>query len=93
VRSVVSVVLLTAAVALALPVGPLASASPASALMVTQPALRIGSGGPVVVQLQHWLTTLHYDVGPIDGSFDVSTGKASTPTPVGNFSISRRVNA
>jgi putative peptidoglycan binding protein/L,D-transpeptidase-like protein len=159
-RSIVSVVLLTAAIALALPIGPLASASPASALMVTQPTLRIGSKGPTVVQLQRRLTTLHYDVGPIDGSFgsqtfhgvvafqkvnglvrdgivgprtwaalsrpvtlrprrslsstsfevnltrqvgflarqgavlriyDVSTGKASTPTPVGNFSIYRRV--
>jgi hypothetical protein len=155
-------VLLAAAVALALPAGPVVAASPASALMITtQPLLRIGSRGPAVVQLQRRLATLHYDVGPIDGGFgaqtfhavvafqkvnglvrdgivgprtwyalahpviprprrwlsasslevnvtrqvvylarqgvvlrilDASTGKASTPTPLGNFSIQRRID-
>jgi N-acetylmuramoyl-L-alanine amidase len=161
-RSVVGVVVLTAAIAMALPVGPLASASPANALMVTsQPVLRTGSRGPAVVQLQRRLATLHYDFGSVDGVFgastfhgvvafqkvnglardgivgsrtwaalsrpvipkprrwlsgtsvevnltrqvvylarqgvvlriiDASSGKASTPTPVGNFSITRRVD-
>lgn len=161
-RSVASVVLLAAAVALALPAGPVVPASPASALMITtQPLLQLGSRGPAVVRLQHRLATLHYDVGPIDGIFgsstyhgvvafqkvnglvrdgivgprtwaalahpviprprrwlsgsslevnltrqvvylarqgvvlrilDASTGKASTPTPTGNFSVYRRID-
>ena len=42
-------------------------------MITTQPLLRIGSRGPSVVQLQHRLATLHYDVGPIDGSFGSQT--------------------
>jgi N-acetylmuramoyl-L-alanine amidase len=161
-RSVMGVVVLAVAVAMVLPAGPVAHASPASALMITtQPVLRIGSRGPAVIQLQHRLATLHYDVGSIDGVFgsqtfhgvvafqkvnglvrdgivgprtwyalahpviprprrwlsssslevnltrqvvylarqgvvlrilDASSGKASTPTPTGNFSIIRRID-
>lgn len=67
-RSVMGVVVLAVAVAMVLPAGPVAHASPASALMITtQLVLRIGSRGPAVIQLQHRLATLHYDVGSIDG--------------------------
>jgi N-acetylmuramoyl-L-alanine amidase len=140
----------------------LPAAPPARAMVATsQPVLRLGSHGAAVVQLQRRLATLHYDLGPIDGSFgsqtfhgvvafqkvnglgrdgivgprtwaaldrpviprprrwlsasslevnvtrqvvylarqgvvlrilDASTGKASTPTPLGNFSILRRID-
>jgi lipoprotein-anchoring transpeptidase ErfK/SrfK len=158
-RRVVGVILLAA---LALPIAPAIPVSLASARMTSaQPVLRLGSHGAAVVQLQRRLATLHYDVGPIDGSFgsqtyhgvvafqkvngltrdgivgprtwaalarpviprprrwlsvsslevnltrqvvylarqgvvlrilDASTGKASTPTPLGRFSIQRRID-
>jgi lipoprotein-anchoring transpeptidase ErfK/SrfK len=172
-RHAMGLTVLTAAGSLALPAGtaaagqaapqlrPALAAAPASAMMITQPVLRLGSSGPAVVQLQRRLATLHYDVGPIDGGFgsqtfhavvafqkvnglvrdgivgsrtwaalarpviprprrwlsasslevnvtrqvvylarqgvvlrilDASTGKASTPTPLGNFSIQRRID-
>jgi N-acetylmuramoyl-L-alanine amidase len=136
---------------------------PANATLATtaNPVLRTGSHGAAVVRLQRRLTALHYDVGPIDGSFgpqtfhgvvafqkvnglsrdgivgprtwaalahpvvprprrtlsstslevnlsrqvvylarngvvlrimDASTGKASTPTPLGRFTIQRRID-
>jgi N-acetylmuramoyl-L-alanine amidase len=172
-RHAMGLTVLTAAGSLALPAGtaaagqaapqprPALAAAPASATMITQPVLRLGSSGPAVVQLQRRLATLHYDVGPIDGGFgsqtfhavvafqkvnglvrdgivgsrtwaalarpviprprrwlsasslevnvtrqvvylarqgvvlrvlDASTGKASTPTPLGSFSIQRRID-
>jgi hypothetical protein len=169
-----SVVVLATAGSLALPTGAAladqtqrqselaVTAAPARAMLaITQPVLRLGSYGAAVLQLQRRLSTLHYDVGPIDGSFgsqtyhgvvafqkvnglvrdgivgsrtwaalanpviprprrwlsssslevnvtrqvvylarqgavlrilDASTGKASTPTPLGRFSILRRID-
>jgi peptidoglycan hydrolase-like protein with peptidoglycan-binding domain len=159
---IMAVVLLATVAALALPTGTAVAVSPTSALAATaQPLLRTGSRGAAVVSLQRRLTTLHYDVGPIDGVFgystyhgvvafqkvnglvrdgivgprtwaalaspviprprrwrsgsslevnltrqvvylarqgvvlrilDASTGKATTPTPTGNFSIYRRID-
>lgn len=159
----VMVIVLAAMVAvLVLPTGPAVAVSPQSALTATaQPTLRTGSKGAAVVYLQRRLATLHYDVGPIDGTFgystyhgvvafqkvnglvrdgivgprtwaalarpviprprrwhsgsslevnltkqvvylarrgvvlrilDASTGRATTPTPTGNFSIYRRID-
>ena len=80
-RSVMGVVVLAVAVAMVLPAGPVAHASPASALMITtQPLLRIGSRDPAVIQLQHRLATLHYDVGSIDGVFGSQTFQAWSPS-------------
>jgi N-acetylmuramoyl-L-alanine amidase len=41
--------------------------------VASRPTLRYGSRGTHVVYLQQRLTGLHYDVGPIDGSFGSST--------------------
>ena len=164
-RLALGVLALAGAMVLALPAGiataaPAAGSAPALAATV-QPVLRLGSRGTAVIQLQRRLTALHYDVGPVDGSFgsqtlhgviafqkvnslvrdgivgprtwaalahpviphprrwlssssvevnltrqvvylarqgvvlrilDSSTGKASTPTPTGRFSIVRRIN-
>ncbi|HEY2947474.1 MAG TPA: L,D-transpeptidase family protein [Micromonosporaceae bacterium] len=38
-----------------------------------RPVLRLGSRGSAVTMLQQRLTTLHYDVGPIDGDFGSQT--------------------
>ncbi|MBI4941205.1 MAG: murein L,D-transpeptidase [Actinobacteria bacterium] len=38
-----------------------------------RPTVRLGSHGAAVVALQDRLTTLHYDVGPVDGDFGRST--------------------
>jgi N-acetylmuramoyl-L-alanine amidase len=159
---IMAVVLLATVAALILPTGPAVAVSPTSALAATaQPTLRLGSRGAAVVSLQRRLTTLRYDVGPIDGVFgsstfhgvvafqkvnglvrdgivgprtwyalahpviprprrwlsvsslevnlsrqvvylarrgvvlrilDASSGKASTPTPTGNFAIVRRID-
>jgi hypothetical protein len=67
-----SVILLATVAALALPTGPAIAATPASAV-AAQPSLRLGSRGAAVVYLQRRLTTLRYDVGPIDGSLGYST--------------------
>ncbi len=161
-RRAMCVLVLATAGSLALPPGAALAAAPRMAMLaITQPTLRLGSTGTAVVQLQRRLTTLHYDVGPIDGSFgsqtyhgvvafqkvnslvrdgivgprtwaalaspviprprrwfsasslevnvtrqvvylarqgvvlrilDSSTGKSSTPTPLGNFSILRRID-
>jgi lipoprotein-anchoring transpeptidase ErfK/SrfK len=161
-RRAMGMIALAVAGGLALAPGTAVAAAPAPAMTaVSQPVLRLGSQGPAVVQLQRRLATLHYDVGPIDGSFgpqtyhgvvafqkvngltrdgivgprtwaalaypviprprrwlsssslevnvtkqvvylarqgvvlrilDASTGKASTPTPLGRFSILRRID-
>jgi lipoprotein-anchoring transpeptidase ErfK/SrfK len=73
-RHAMGVVVLAVAAGLALPIGPAVAAAPASAMLaVSQPLLRLGSQGPAVVQLQRRLATLHYDTGPIDGSFGAQT--------------------
>jgi hypothetical protein len=41
--------------------------------LAAQPTLKYGSSGPAVVTLQQRLVALHYDVGPVDGSFGYST--------------------
>jgi N-acetylmuramoyl-L-alanine amidase len=161
-RRAMGAIVLAVAGGLALAPGTAVAAAPATAMTsISQPVLRLGSQGPAVVQLQRRLATLHYDTGPIDGSFgsqtyhgvvafqkvngltrdgivgpqtwaalahpviprprrwlsssslevnvtrqvvylarqgavlrilDASTGKASTPTPLGRFSILRRID-
>jgi peptidoglycan hydrolase-like protein with peptidoglycan-binding domain len=65
---------------LAVTVIPVATASASTgspqvsaALTTTWPTIRYGSRGSAVVYLQRRLTTLHYDVGGIDGIFGYST--------------------
>jgi N-acetylmuramoyl-L-alanine amidase len=66
-------------VALAVVLVPAAAASggnwqtTAWSTVTARPTLRYGSHGAAVVYLQQRLTTLHYDVGPVDGIFGYST--------------------
>jgi len=62
------------AAALASPAAPATPATPLAArAAAARPVLRMGSRGQEVVDLQRWLSGLHYDVGPADGNFGSQT--------------------
>lgn len=79
-RHLLSLILLTTLTAmLVIVLVPAAAAADASQQAVTsptstaRPTLRYGSRGAAVVYLQQRLTTLRYDLGPVDGIFGYST--------------------
>jgi L,D-transpeptidase catalytic domain/Putative peptidoglycan binding domain len=80
-RPLLSLILLTAlSASLAIGLVPTASAAigshqtlTASTTTTTWPTLRYGARGSAVVYLQQRLTTLHYDVGGVDGVFGYNT--------------------
>src|SRR6266536_2699884 len=66
-RSLILLTLLSATLAVGL------VPTAAAATTTTWPTLRYGARGTAVVYLQQRLTTLHYDVGGVDGIFGYNT--------------------